>query len=262
MIETAFQVEWDFGYFRDCNGVSNGIELHQDTIAAEEAAGTVPSLPAGFLGPVIPLRESFDPIPVTTRARPTTQPPTKEELRKMKEPIKLESKEEFLKLIYLINKHYGSEQAKNLEVTLNLNQKLPSSNFKTKKDFLEQLKQTLLKSPPKKLRVKTTPRSLKTTTATPRFPQSLKQPMSSTQPFSSKRPKNLQIPKPEMTGEQLFEEGMVEMKKKKLKELIKLENHMAELKKQKLKELIEIENHKLWIFSLEPGERRLIFRQK
>ena len=56
MIETAFQVEWDFGYFRDCNGVGNGIELDQDTIAAEEAAGTVPSLPAGFLGPVIPLR--------------------------------------------------------------------------------------------------------------------------------------------------------------------------------------------------------------
>ena len=65
-----------------------------------------------------------------------------------------------------------------------------------------------------------------------------------------------------MTGEQIFEEGMMQMKKKKLKELLQLEDKMAELKKQKLNELIEIENHKLWIFSLQPGEKRLIFRQK
>lgn len=255
------RVEWDFGYFRDCNGVSNGIDLHQDTIAAEEAAGAVPSLPAGFLGPVIPLRESFEPVPVTTRARPTTQPPTKEELKKLNEPVVLKSKEEFLKLIFLINKHYGPEQAKQLEVKLKLKQKLPSSNFKTKKDFLAQLKQTLLKSPPKKFRVKTTPKTDKTTTTT-KGPQSSKQPNSSLKQQSLKRPKKLETTKPATRGEQLFEEGMAEMKKKKLKELIKLENHMAELKKQKLKELIEIENHKLWVFSLQPGERRLIFRQK
>ena len=36
--------------------MSNGIELHPDTIAAEEEAGDASEgIPAGFLGPVIPL---------------------------------------------------------------------------------------------------------------------------------------------------------------------------------------------------------------
>ena len=53
----SIKVEWDFGYFRDCNGISNGIDLHPDTIAAEEEAGIEPEgTPAGFLGPVIRLR--------------------------------------------------------------------------------------------------------------------------------------------------------------------------------------------------------------
>merc|ERR1711874_325690 len=163
--------------------------------------------------------------------------------------VKLESKEEFLKLIYLINKHYGPEQAKKLEVSLKLKQKLPSSNFKTKKDFLEQLRKTLLKTPPKTIRPRTprTPRTVRTQKTTPRkqIPQRFQQTIRTSQPKTSMTPQ--QIFKPEMTGEQIFEEGMVEMKKKKLKELLKLENHMAELKKQKLNDLIEIENHKLWV---------------
>jgi len=243
--------------------MSNGIELHPDTIAAEEEAGDASEgIPAGFLGPVIPLRESFEPVPVTTKARPTTQPPTKEELRKMREPVKLESKEEFLKLIYLINKYYGPEQAKKLEVSLKLKQKLPSSNFKTKKDFLEHLKKALLKTPTKRLRPKTTPRTVKTTIALTRAPQRVRQPTGTQQPLTFQHPQNIPPPKTDMTGEQIFEEGMMKMKKKKLKELLQLEDKMAELKKQKLNELIEIENHKLWIFSLQPGEKRLIFRQK
>ena len=172
----------------------------------------------------------------------------------MNEPVSLKSKEEFLKLIYLINKHFGSEQAKNLEVKLKLKQKLPSSNFKTKKDFLEQLKRTLLKSPPKKIQLQTTPK-MKMSSTTTTESKSSKQP-------KSLKPMSLKPIRIEMSGQNNPEENMTILKKQKLKELIKIEDHMSELKKQKLKELIEIENHKLWIFSLQPGERRLIFRQK
>ena len=43
-------------------------------------------------------------------------------------------------LIYLMNKNYGVGSANNFGVTLRLKKKLPSNNFKTKKDFLEQLR--------------------------------------------------------------------------------------------------------------------------
>ena len=40
--------------------MSNGKELHPDTIAAEEEAGDASEgIPAGFLGPVIPLRLQY-----------------------------------------------------------------------------------------------------------------------------------------------------------------------------------------------------------
>ena len=31
--------EWEYGAFRDCNGVSNGTPLPPETVAAEAAAG-------------------------------------------------------------------------------------------------------------------------------------------------------------------------------------------------------------------------------
>jgi len=43
--------EWDYGKFRDCNGVSNGTPLLPETIAAEEAAGPYEGKPAGEVGP-------------------------------------------------------------------------------------------------------------------------------------------------------------------------------------------------------------------
>ena len=43
-------------------------------------------------------------------------------------------------LIYLMNKNYGVGSANKIGVTLRLKKKSPSNNFKTKKDFLEQLR--------------------------------------------------------------------------------------------------------------------------
>ena len=48
--------------------------------------------------------------------------------------------DELKTLIYLMNKNYGVGSANNIGVTLRLKKKLPSNNFKTKKDFLEQLR--------------------------------------------------------------------------------------------------------------------------
>ena len=50
-------------------------------------------------------------------------------------------------LIYLMNLKYGVGSAKNIRVSLKLRNKLPSEHFKTKKDFLEQLKKTMLENP-------------------------------------------------------------------------------------------------------------------
>ena len=49
-------------------------------------------------------------------------------------------------LIQLINRNYGVGAARNIGVTLKLRNKLPSENFKTKRDFLEQLRQSLLQN--------------------------------------------------------------------------------------------------------------------
>ena len=45
------QEEWEYGHFRDCNGVSNGTPLPAETIAAEAAAGPYHGKPAGEVGP-------------------------------------------------------------------------------------------------------------------------------------------------------------------------------------------------------------------
>merc|ERR1711997_80915 len=45
------QEEWEYGNFRDCNGVSNGTPLSPETIAAEAAAGPHHGKPAGKIGP-------------------------------------------------------------------------------------------------------------------------------------------------------------------------------------------------------------------
>ena len=43
--------EWEYGAFRDCNGVSNGTPLPPETLAAEAAAGPYHGEPAGKIGP-------------------------------------------------------------------------------------------------------------------------------------------------------------------------------------------------------------------
>lgn len=43
--------EWDYGKFRDCNGVSNGTPLPPETILAESQAGPYHGKPAGEIGP-------------------------------------------------------------------------------------------------------------------------------------------------------------------------------------------------------------------
>ena len=50
------------------------------------------------------------------------------------------SSDELKTLIYLMNKNYGVGSANNIGVKLKIKKKLPSSNFKTRKDFLEQLR--------------------------------------------------------------------------------------------------------------------------
>ena len=50
-------------------------------------------------------------------------------------------------LIYLMNLKYGVGSANNIGVSLKLRNKLPSEHFKTKKDFLEQLRKTMLENP-------------------------------------------------------------------------------------------------------------------
>ena len=48
--------------------------------------------------------------------------------------------DELRTLIYLMNKNYGVGSANNVGIKLKIKKKLPSNNFKTKKDFLEQLR--------------------------------------------------------------------------------------------------------------------------
>ena len=46
-----------------------------------------------------------------------------------------------------MNLNYGVGSANNIGVSLKLRNKLPSENYKTRKDFLEQLRKVLLKNP-------------------------------------------------------------------------------------------------------------------
>merc|ERR1719150_1856993 len=50
--------EWEYGHFRDCNGVSNGQPLSPETIAAEAAAGNYIAAPAAA-----PLVAAYAPAP-------------------------------------------------------------------------------------------------------------------------------------------------------------------------------------------------------
>merc|ERR1719150_2447583 len=54
--------EWEYGHFRDCNGVSNGTPLSPETIAAEAAAGNYIAAPVA--APVA----SYSPAPVASYA--------------------------------------------------------------------------------------------------------------------------------------------------------------------------------------------------
>ena len=55
-INNTFTIDWEFGHFRDCNGVSNGASLAPQTLAREARAGTFRGNPAGLLGPRMKLR--------------------------------------------------------------------------------------------------------------------------------------------------------------------------------------------------------------
>lgn len=64
--------------------------------------------------------------------------------------FKVDISDELKTMIYLINKEYGVGAANDISVTLKLKNKMPSQHFKTKKDFLAQLRIALLKEPKKK----------------------------------------------------------------------------------------------------------------
>ena len=49
-------LDWEFGFFRDCNGRSNGRSLSVDATLQEEDAGTFIGIPAGLIGPKLNLR--------------------------------------------------------------------------------------------------------------------------------------------------------------------------------------------------------------
>merc|ERR1719187_1823991 len=52
------QVEWEEGNFRDCNGVSNGRPLPEETEIAEAEPGPYKGKPAGAVGPAPILKSS------------------------------------------------------------------------------------------------------------------------------------------------------------------------------------------------------------
>ena len=53
---TRITIDWDFGHFRDCNGVSNGARLDPQTLTREARAGSFVGSPAGLIGPRLELR--------------------------------------------------------------------------------------------------------------------------------------------------------------------------------------------------------------
>lgn len=52
------QADWEAGHFRDCNGVSNGRSLAEETQKAEAEAGSYKGTPAGAVGPSPVLKRS------------------------------------------------------------------------------------------------------------------------------------------------------------------------------------------------------------
>ena len=56
---------------------------------------------------------------------------------------------ELRSVINVLNRQYGAGAARDVKVTLKLKNKMPSQHFKTKRDFLAQLKFALLKTPEK-----------------------------------------------------------------------------------------------------------------
>ena len=102
-INYLMTIDWDFGHFRDCNGVSNGARLAPETLAREARHRHFTGKPAGIIGPKLKLRsdhnckhlnnlmissiilrEQFDEVEVTDKKRPTTAAPTKEELTEVR----------------------------------------------------------------------------------------------------------------------------------------------------------------------------------
>ena len=80
----SFTLDWEFGFFRDCNGVSNGKSHGQDLLLREAEAGAFTGVPAGLIGPKLSLRcrililsliilnisrEKFE-LPATEKRRP------------------------------------------------------------------------------------------------------------------------------------------------------------------------------------------------
>ena len=127
---SSIQEDWEFGAFRDCNGVSNGTPLPQLTLRleaeeaeeAEEARGD----PAGYLGQRLRLREHFTEVPPTNETR--TYPPGGGRL-----------------LSWLVTTVRDRDRLARLRVNIKLKNKMrAATNFKTKKDFLVHLKKSLL----------------------------------------------------------------------------------------------------------------------
>ena len=61
LINRVVFLDWEFGFFRDCNGISNGRSLSEATLRQEKEAGLSISSgrPAGLMGPKLKLRYNF-----------------------------------------------------------------------------------------------------------------------------------------------------------------------------------------------------------
>ena len=65
--------EWEYGHFRDCNGVSNGTPLSPETIAAEAAAGNYIAAPVAAYAPA-PAVAAYAPAPAVASYAPVAAP--------------------------------------------------------------------------------------------------------------------------------------------------------------------------------------------
>jgi len=96
----------------------------------------------------------FKEVNVTQKKRPTKTPLTHEDLRESdivenKTKFMFQNLGELRSVINVLNRQYGAGAARDVKVTLKLKNKMPSQHFKTKRDFLAQLKFALLKTPEK-----------------------------------------------------------------------------------------------------------------